>query len=128
MEAMNNNGFKIISNPIISETIDQIAEKIFFESIKMLGGLKSLIQYRNLTWLPSLAEAAYIVAFHNEDIKNAREIAKELGITEQTVKNILKSDEEEVKKLLEGTIEITNEHIAGGIAKLAYKRIKSSQN
>lgn len=32
MEAMNNNGFKIISNPIISETIDQIAEKIFLRA------------------------------------------------------------------------------------------------
>jgi len=128
MEAINKNHeseFKVISNPIINETIEQKVEKIFIESIKIIGGLKNLIQYRNLTWLPTLAEASYIIVLHNDYIKTAKEIAQELGITEQTVKKILKSNEEEVKKLLEGSINVTDEHIAGGIAKLAYKKIKS---
>ncbi len=105
--------------------IDKMAEKVFLESIKLLGGLKKLIEYRNLTWLPSLAEAAYVVVLKNEAFKTYKEIAKELGITEQTAKNIATADEEEVKRYIEGELEERpREHIAGGIAKLAYKRLK----
>ncbi len=105
--------------------IDKMAEKVFFESIKMLGGLKKLIEYRNLTWLPSLAEAAYVIVLKNEAFKTYKEIAKELGITEQTAKNIATADEEEVKRYIEGELEERpKEHIAGGIAKLAYKKLK----
>lgn len=128
---MNNNqenGFEVINNPMVSETVDEVAEKIFLEGTKILGGLKNLIQYRHLTWLPSLAEASYVMALRNEYMKTAPEIARELGITEQTVRNILNSDENEVEKLLAGEIEETDEHIAGGLAKLAYKRIKGLKN
>jgi len=105
--------------------IDKMAEKVFFESIRQLGGLKKLIEYRNLTWLPSLAEAAYVIVLKNEAMKTYKEIAQELGITEQTVKNIATADEEEVIKYIEGEIEERpKEHIAGGLAKLAYKKLK----
>ena len=105
--------------------IDKMAEKVFFESIKLLGGLKKLIEYRNLTWLPSLAEAAYVIVLKNEALKTYKEIAKELGITEQTAKNIATADEQEVKRYIEGELEERpKEHIAGGIAKLAYKKLK----
>uniref|UniRef100_A0A7C3UKU7 KaiC associated regulatory domain-containing protein n=1 Tax=Geoglobus ahangari TaxID=113653 RepID=A0A7C3UKU7_9EURY len=105
--------------------IDKIAEKVFWEAIRMLGGLKKLIEYRNLTWLPSLAEASYVVVLKNEALKTYREIAEFLGITEQTVKNIATADEEGVKKYLEGELEKRpKEHIAGGIAKLAYRSLK----
>ncbi len=104
--------------------VDKMVERVFQESIKILGGLKKLITYRNLTWLPSLAEAAYVVVLKNEALKTYSEIAKELGITEQTVKNIATADEEEVKKYLEGEIEKVDEHKAGGIAKLAYRKLK----
>ncbi len=105
--------------------IDKMAERVFYESIRLLGGLKKLIEYRNLTWLPSLAEAAYVVVLKNEAFKTYAEIARELGITEQTVKNIATADEEEVKKYIEGELEERpREHIAGGIAKLAYRKLK----
>ncbi len=105
--------------------IDRMAEKVFFESIRLLGGLKKLIEYRNLTWLPSLAEAAYVIVLKNEAFKTYKEIAKELGITEQTAKNIATADEQEVKMYIEGELEERpKEHIAGGIAKLAYKKLK----
>ncbi len=105
--------------------VDKMAEKVFFESIRLLGGLKKLIEYRNLTWLPSLAEAAYVIVLKNEAFKTYKEIAKELGITEQTAKNIATADEQEVKKYIEGELEERpKEHIAGGIAKLAYKKLK----
>ena len=105
--------------------IDKMAEKVFWEGIKLLGGLKKLVEYRNLTWLPSLAEAAYVIVLKNETFKTYREIAETLGITEQTAKNIASADEEEIKKYLEGEIEERpKEHVAGGIAKLAYKKLK----
>ncbi len=105
--------------------LDKMAEKVFWEAIKMLGGLKKLVEYRNLTWLPSLAEASYVVVLKNEAMKTYKEIAEILGITEQTVKNVATADEEEVKKYIEGELEERpKEHIAGGIAKLAYKKLK----
>ena len=106
--------------------VDKMVEKVFLESIKLLGGLKKLAEYRNLTWLPSLAEAAYVLVLKNESLKTYSEIAKELGITEQTARNIATADEEKVKKMLEGELEERErEHVAGGIAKLAYKKLKS---
>jgi len=107
--------------------IDKMAEKVFMESIAILGGLRKLVQYRNLTWLPSLAEAAYVVVMKNEAAKTYREIAEFLGITEQTVRNIATADEEKVMEYIEGELEERpKEHIAGGIAKMAYKRLKES--
>ncbi|ADB57385.1 hypothetical protein [Archaeoglobus profundus] len=117
-------GFEVITKPKGGD-IDKMAEKVFWEAIRMLGGLKKLVEYRNLTWLPSLAEAAYVIVLKNEAMKTYGEIAKILGITEQTVRNIATADEEEVKKYIEGELEERpKEHIAGGIAKLAYKKLK----
>lgn len=108
----------------VSSDIDWLAEKVFRESINLLGGLKKLIEYRNLTWLPALAEASYVVVLKNESLKTYSEIARELGITEQTVRNIANADEEKVRNYLENPEERPKEHIAGGIAKLAYRQLK----
>lgn len=104
--------------------IDTLAEKVFLEAISIAGGLRTLLQYRNLTWLPSLAEAAYVIVLKEEGQKTSAEIAKELGITQQTVRNILSAKEEKVEKFLKGAKEDISEHIAGGLAKLAYRRLK----
>ena len=114
---------EIISKPM-GGNIDEMAEKVFMESIRILGGLKKLVEYRNLTWLPSLAEAAYVVVLKNEAVKTYGEIARMLGITEQTAKNIATADEEKVKDYIMEGGERPNEHIAGGIAKLAYRALK----
>lgn len=117
-------GFEVIARPKGGD-VDKMAEKVFHESIRLLGGLRKLVDYRNLTWLPSLAEAAYVVVLKNETFKTYSEIARELGITEQTAKNIATADEEEVRKYIEGELdEKPKEHIAGGIAKLAYRKLK----
>ncbi len=119
---------EIIGKPVKERNIDVIAERVFHESIRILGGLKKLVEYRNLTWLPSLAEAAYVVALKNEAIKTNREIAEYLGITEQTVKKILSADENKIKSYLEGGGEKEKEHIAGGLAKLAYRAIRERRD
>ncbi|EDY35705.1 hypothetical protein ABOONEI_1490 [Aciduliprofundum boonei T469] len=118
---------EVIGKPVNERNIDAVAERIFHESIRILGGLKNLVEYRNLTWLPSLAEAAYVIALKNESIKTNREIAEYLGITEQTVKNILSADENRVMEYLKGESR-EKEHVAGGIAKLAYRAIKEHRD
>jgi len=118
---------EVIGRPVKERNIDALAERIFHESIRILGGLKKLVEYRNLTWLPSLAEAAYVIALKNEAIKTNREIAEHLGITEQTVKNILSADENKVMDYLRGESE-AKEHIAGGLAKLAYRAIREKRD
>ena len=114
---------EVITKPVTA-SIDAMAEQVFTESIALLGGLKKLVEYRNLTWLPSLAEAAYVVVLRNEAMKSYGEIAKELGITEQTVRNIATAKEEKVRAYLDGEIEKPDEHVAGGLAKLAYQKLK----
>ena len=104
--------------------IDKMAEKVFLECLNVLGGLRKLVEYRNLTWLPSLAEASYVIVLKNEAFKTYGEIARELGITEQTAKNIATADETKVRKYLEGELDKPSEHVAGGIAKLAYNKLK----
>ncbi len=64
-------------------------------------------------------------------MKSDEEIAQKIGLTKNTVKNILRADPElalqKIKSLEELASEETKDlkvHTAGGIAKLAYKEIK----
>ena len=118
---------EVISSPVRDLDIDALAEQVFHESINLLGGLRKLIEYRNLTWLPSLAEAAYAVVMKEEMMKTHKEIALELGLTPQTVQNILRADAKEVEKYIKGEVEKVDEHKAGGIAKLAYEKVKKEK-
>ena len=108
--------------------VDSTAIQVFLKTLEILGGPKKLITYRNLTWLPSLFEAAYVVVLANDYQKTEADIAEYLGITRQTVRNILRADTETVMKRLEGELQekTLKAHIAGGLAKLAYEKLKSS--
>jgi len=110
---------EVISKPKDSG-IDELAKKVFDKAIEILGGLKRLVEYRNLTWLPSLAEASYVIVLKNEAALTNREIAEKLGLAEQTVANILKA-----KETGTGELEKLDTHKAGALAKLAYKQIKA---
>ncbi len=115
---------EIINEPTSYVNYDYLAKRVFEEGIEIVGGIKKLVEYRNLTWLPSLAEAAYVIVLSNETTKTIKEIAEFLGITEQTVKQIMRADPEAIKKYLEGELEKVDYHKAGGIAKLAYEKVK----
>lgn len=115
---------EVIRAPVREIDVDALAEQVFQESINILGGLRKIIEYKNLTWLPSLAEAAYAIVMKEEMMKTHKEIAMDLGLTPQTVQNILRADAKEVEKFIKGEIEKVDEHKAGGIAKLAYERVK----
>lgn len=109
------------------ENYDELALQTFTNVIKELGGPKKMIQYRQLTWLPSLMEACYVVVLQEKGKKTVDEIASMLGITKETVKRILSSDPEAVKKKIEGEEKELSVHIAGGLAKLAWENIKDQR-
>ena len=115
--------------------IKYIAERVFFKSIDLLGGLDKLAEYRTLTWLPSIARASFAIVLREEFLKTEDEIAQFLGITRNTVRQILRADPNLALYKIEHLNELTEEekkqlkvHTAGGIAKLAYKLIKSGED
>lgn len=115
--------------------IKYLAERVFFKSIDLLGGLDKLAQYRTLTWLPSIARAAFAIVLREEYIKTEDYIAEYIGLSRNTVRQILRADPNlaiyKIKHIDELTTEEKKElrvHTAGGIAKLAYKLIKEGED
>ena len=111
--------------------LEQLVARVFFRAIDLLGGLSKLTEFRTLTWLPSLARAAYVVVLREEYLRTEEEIAQRVGLTKNTVRSTLRADPtlemEKVQKLEELAREELKEmkvHTAGGIAKLAYKMVK----
>jgi Predicted transcriptional regulators len=111
--------------------LEQLVTRVFFRAIDLLGGLSKLTEFRTLTWLPSLARAAYVVVLREEYLRTEEEIAQKVGLTKNTVRSILMADPtlamEKIQKLEELAKEELKEmkvHTAGGIAKLAYKMVK----
>jgi|YelNatPaOPRAMG01_1025707.scaffolds.fasta_scaffold57693_2 probable regulatory domain-containing protein len=118
------------------DDIELLAGRVFLKSIDLLGGLHKLAEYRALTWLPSLARASFVIVLREELMKTEDEIARFLGLTRNTVRNILRADAElAMKRLQEMEEEMSQEgekkelkvHIAGAFAKLAFKEIKEGK-
>ncbi len=110
--------------------LDAQALRVFLKALEILGGPKKLIELRNLTWVTSLMEAAYAVVLAEEGFKTEDDIAAFLGLTRQTVRNILRADPELVMQKLEGELQEKSPraHTAGGLAKLAYREIKEGRD
>ncbi len=119
---------KPVSN--VDAELDTKALRVFLKALELLGGPRKLIEYRNLTWLPSLMEASYAIVLKEEYFKTTEDIAAKLGLTKQTVKKMLEADPEIVKKKLNQELEDkeVKEHTAGGLAKLAYREIKNGRD
>ncbi len=110
--------------------VDAMAIRVFLKALEILGGPRRLIEYRNLTWITSLMEASYAIVLAEEAFKTEDDIADFLGLTRQTVRNILRAEPELVLKKLEGELQekTPRAHTAGGLAKLAYKEIKEGHD
>ncbi|OAQ20839.1 bacterio-opsin activator [Thermosulfurimonas dismutans] len=110
--------------------LDARALRVFLKALELLGGPRKLIELRNLTWVTSLMEASYAVILAEEGLKTEDEIAAFLGLTRQTVRNILRADPELVMMKLEGELreKTPKAHTAGGLAKLAYREIKEGRD
>ncbi|GBC88412.1 hypothetical protein HRbin13_00534 [bacterium HR13] len=115
----------------VEQDLEALVSRVFLKAIELLGGFSKLVEYRTLTWLPSLVRAAYAVVLREEYFKTEQEIAQSVGLTGQTVRNILRADPtitmEKIRRLEELVEEEKKEmkvHTAGGLAKLAYKLIK----
>ena len=111
--------------------LDHLVGRVFFKAIDLLGGLSNLAEYRTLTWLPSLARASFAIVLRQEYLKTEEEIAEIVGITKNTVRNILRADPNAALYKIQHIDELTKEekqqlrvHTAGGIAKLAYRLVK----
>jgi len=125
----------ILEINVNEENIKYLAERVFFKSIDLVGGLYRLTQYRNLTWLPSLARASFVIVLREEYLKTEDEIAKFVGISRTTVRMILRADPNLALYKIEHIDELSKEekkqlkiHTAGGIAKLAYKLVKAGED
>ncbi len=123
-----------IEKEISEKDLEYLVGRVFFKAIDLLGGLNRLAQYRTLTWLPSLARACFAVVLREEYLKGELEIAEKVGLTRNTVRNILRADPNAALYKIQHMDEVVEEeksslkvHTAGGIAKLAYKLVKEGQ-
>ncbi len=125
----------ILNVNINDNEVKYLAERVFFKAIDLLGGLNKLAEYRTLTWLPSIARASYAIVLKEEFFKTEDEIAEFIGLTRNTVRQILRADPnlaiykiEHIDELTENEKKQLKVHTAGGIAKLAYKYIKAGED
>jgi len=114
--------------------VESLVTRVFLKAIDLLGGLHRLAEFKTLTWLPSLARASFVIVYREEFLKTEEEIAELVGLTRQTVRNILRADPEMALYKIQHFEELTKEekkelkvHTAGGIAKLAYKKVKEGE-
>ena len=124
-----------INANVNNKDIKYLAERVFFKSIDLVGGLDKLAEFRTLTWLPSLARAAFVIVLKEEYLKTEDEIADFVGLTRNTVRQIVRADPNLALYKIQHIDELTEEekkqlkvHTAGGIAKLAYKLVKGGED
>ena len=118
----------------VEKDLEHLVTRVFLKSIDIIGGLHKLAEYRTLTWLPSLARAAFVIVLREEYLKTEDEIAELVGITKNTVRQILRADPQMALYKVQHMDELSPEekkqlkvHTAGGIAKIAYKLIKEGE-
>jgi len=118
----------------VEQDIEPLVTRVFLKAIDIIGGLQKLAEYRTLTWLPSLARAAFVIVLREEYLKTEDEIAEYLGISKNTVRQILRADPQLALYKIQHMDELSPEekkqlkvHTAGGIAKIAYKLVKEGE-
>jgi probable regulatory domain-containing protein len=112
----------------LEEQVDELVLKVFLKALDIVGGPRKLILYRHLTWVPSLIEACYAVVLKEKFFKTESEIASILGLTKQTVRNILTAKTEGIRENIETELKkkTIKTHVAGALAKLSFKEINQN--
>jgi probable regulatory domain-containing protein len=125
---------KVIDRPIEERDLEGLTTRVFLKALDIVGGLHKLAEYRTLTWLPSLARAAFVIVLREEYLKTEDEIAEMVGVGRQTVRQILRADPQAALYKVQHLEELSPEerkqlkvHTAGGLAKLAYKLVKEGE-
>jgi len=123
-----------INKPIEEKDLEQLVTRVFLKALDIIGGLSKLAEYRTLTWLPSLARASFVIVLREEYLKTEDEIAQYVGISRQTVRQILRADPQLALYKVQHMEELSPEerkqlkvHTAGGLAKIAYKLVKEGE-
>ena len=118
----------------VEQDVEQLTTRVFLKAIDIIGGLQKLAEYRTLTWLPSLARASFVIVLREEYLKTEDEIAEMVGISKNTVRQILRADPQLALYKIQHMEELSPEerkqlkvHTAGGIAKIAYKLVKEGE-
>jgi len=118
----------------IEQDVEHLTTRVFLKAIDIIGGLQKLAEYRTLTWLPSLARASFVIVLREEYLKTEDEIAEYVGISKNTVRQILRADPQLALYKIQHMDELSPEerkqlkvHTAGGIAKIAYKLVKEGE-
>jgi len=113
---------------------EERVKKVFLKAVELLGGFKALAEFRSLTWLPSIARAVYAVVLKEEYNRSDEEIAEQLGLTKESVRNMLRGDPEQVMEKIKDIKELSSEegkemriHTAGSLARLAYRLLKEEE-
>ena len=118
----------------VEKDVEHLVTRVFLKAIDIIGGLHKLAEYRTLTWLPSLARAAFVIVLREEYLKTEDEIAETVGISKNTVRQVLRADPQMALYKIQHLEELSPEerkqlkvHTAGGIAKIAYKLVKEGE-
>ncbi len=110
------------------ENVEALALRTFLKGIEILGGLQNIIERKGTNWLPSLFIACYTVILKEECMKTEQEIAQQLSITLQTVKNILRSEPIRILESPDEEEKEMNLHTLGSVAKVAYRLVKGGSD
>jgi|Deesub1362A_J573_1020465.scaffolds.fasta_scaffold00012_153 hypothetical protein len=103
---------------------DEQVLRMLIEAMRILGGPRKLVHMRNLTWIPSLVRACYALLLRDAGY-TYEAIAEKLGSTKATVQKMLSADPEAVLRKIQSEEDVEiDDHVAGGIAKLAYKEMR----
>ncbi|WP_448587784.1 bacterio-opsin activator [Thermocrinis sp.] len=104
----------------MKEDAETLVLRVFLKTVDVLGGPEKLVEHKGINWLPSLLLACYSVVLKEEYLEAEQEIAQRLGITLQTVKNILRAEPMKVSDTKD-----LNIHTVGSVAKIAYRLVKN---
>jgi len=107
--------------------VDVMAIRVFLKSLEIIGGPRKLIEYRNLTWIPSLMEASYAIVLHDMLNYTESEIAEFLGVSEKEVKDMLSFQEDfSIEEIFKFKSKPEMKKL-GSLVRIAYKKLKEKK-